>query len=372
MTPTRIPPGWTFWPITGHLSSESCSPAAKRPARKDAGSARSRRLRARLRTRRAGALQRPGECEAGGRGPSLSTRFLARRWFLGSRCLCTRGRPCTRRALRLLLGWGLRRWRDLDDRGRRHLDGDVTGALADAGDAAARTRAPALDRRALVHVRRRDDEVVADQTVVRLRVRDGRMQHLLDFARGGTLGEGEDRPRLGYRAAADVLRDEPRLARRDAHPLRLGAHFLLLRSRDGRHYFFTSAFRSPEWPRNVRVGANSPSLWPTICSVTNTGTCLRPSWTAIVCPTISGKIVDARDQVRIIRFSFAAFMASIRLSSRSWTYGPFFDDLLTDGSPGDDFASLPFETQAVQGRRPRSGSTARARPRTRQCAAYRA
>src|SRR5438105_3223100 len=25
-----------------------------------------------------------------------------------------------------------------------------------------------------------------------------------------------------------------------------------------------------------------------------TGTCLRPSWTAIVCPTISGKIVDVR------------------------------------------------------------------------------
>src|SRR5206468_6750665 len=31
-----------------------------------------------------------------------------------------------------------------------------------------------------------------------------------------------------------------------------------------------------------------------------TGTCLRPSWTAIVCPTISGKIVEVRDQVRIM------------------------------------------------------------------------
>ena len=27
------------------------------------------------------------------------------------------------------------------------------------------------------------------------------------------------------------------------------------------------------------------------------GTCLRPSWTAIVWPTISGKIVEVRDQV---------------------------------------------------------------------------
>src|SRR3954469_11555395 len=35
-------------------------------------------------------------------------------------------------------------------------------------------------------------------------------------------------------------------------------------------------------PRYVRVGANSPSLCPTIDSLTNTGTCLRPSWTAIV------------------------------------------------------------------------------------------
>jgi hypothetical protein len=54
-----------------------------------------------------------------------------------------------------------------------------------------------------------------------------------------------------------------------------------------------------------------------------TGTCLRPSWTAIVWPTMSGKTVEARDQVRIIRFSPEAFIASIRLISRSWTKGPF-------------------------------------------------
>ncbi len=38
----------------------------------------------------------------------------------------------------------------------------------------------------------------------------------------------------------------------------------------------------PACPRYRRVGANSPSLCPTIDSVTNTGTCLRPSCTAIV------------------------------------------------------------------------------------------
>src|SRR5258708_1414504 len=42
----------------------------------------------------------------------------------------------------------------------------------------------------------------------------------------------------------------------------------------------TFPFLSPEWPWNVRVGANSPSLCPTMFSVTNTGTNLRPLCTA--------------------------------------------------------------------------------------------
>jgi hypothetical protein len=36
-----------------------------------------------------------------------------------------------------------------------------------------------------------------------------------------------------------------------------------------------------------------------------------------VCPTISGKIVDVRDQVLIMRFSPEEFIASMRLISRS-------------------------------------------------------
>ncbi len=50
------------------------------------------------------------------------------------------------------------------------------------------------------------------------------------------------------------------------------------------------------------MGANSPSLWPTIESETNTGTCLRPSCTAIVWPIMSGMMVDRRDQVRMTVF----------------------------------------------------------------------
>ena len=55
---------------------------------------------------------------------------------------------------------------------------------------------------------------------------------------------------------------------------------------------------------NVRVGANSPSLWPTMFSVTSTGMCCLPLCTAIVRPTISGMTVERRDQVLIGRRSF--------------------------------------------------------------------
>src|SRR4051812_36145513 len=79
----------------------------------------------------------------------------------------------------------------------------------------------------------------------------------------------------------------------------------------------------------MRVGANSPSLWPTIDSVTKTGTCLRPSWTAMVCPTMSGKIVEVRDQVLIICLVPASFIDSMRAIRRSSTNGPFFDERLT-------------------------------------------
>ncbi|GIV00108.1 MAG: hypothetical protein KatS3mg014_1723 [Actinomycetota bacterium] len=73
----------------------------------------------------------------------------------------------------------------------------------------------------------------------------------------------------------------------------------------------SSAARTSTCDRNVRVGANSPSLCPTIASVMYTGTCLRPSWTAIVCPTISGTIVERRDQVRMTCFSPRRFISTI-------------------------------------------------------------
>src|SRR5690606_25490542 len=74
------------------------------------------------------------------------------------------------------------------------------------------------------------------------------------------------------------------------------------------------AFLSPACEWNVRVGANSPSLCPTMFSVTNTGTNFRPLCTANVRPTASGMIVERRDQVLIGFLSPELVVASIFLS----------------------------------------------------------
>lgn len=89
------------------------------------------------------------------------------------------------------------------------------------------------------------------------------------------------------------------------------------------HYFL----RLPPCPRKLRVGENSPSLWPTMFSVTNTGTKVLPLCTAMVSPTMSGMIIDARDQVLITDFLFDSF-DFCTFSSNLWkTYGPFLIDL---------------------------------------------
>src|SRR6266550_630367 len=91
-------------------------------------------------------------------------------------------------------------------------------------------------------------------------------------------------------------------------------------------------------PRHVRVGANSPRRWPTMFSVMNTGTCRRPSWTAMVWPTMIGRIIDGRDQVFTTFFSFSEFRISIFSLRDFSTKGPFFTDLLiaqSPASPGD-------------------------------------
>src|SRR5437763_3739621 len=78
-----------------------------------------------------------------------------------------------------------------------------------------------------------------------------------------------------------------------------------------------------EWPRNSRVAANSPSLWPTMFSVMYTGMNLFPLCTARVWPTKSGVIVERRDQVLQTFFSFLWFRAWVFAMSDGSTYGRF-------------------------------------------------
>src|SRR3954452_20739168 len=61
-----------------------------------------------------------------------------------------------------------------------------------------------------------------------------------------------------------------------------------------------------------------------MASVTNTGTCLRPSCTAMVWPSIAGRIIERRDHVLMTFFVPLSFCASTFLMRWSSTNGPFF------------------------------------------------
>ncbi len=71
----------------------------------------------------------------------------------------------------------------------------------------------------------------------------------------------------------------------------------------------TSVAARMECPLKLRVKLNSPSLCPTMFSVTYTGINFLPLCTAMVWPTISGTTVERRDQVRNTFFSLREFMA---------------------------------------------------------------
>src|ERR1700678_2586065 len=91
-------------------------------------------------------------------------------------------------------------------------------------------------------------------------------------------------------------------------------------------YSAADTFLSPECALNVRVGANSPSLWPTMFSDTSTGTCRRPLCTAMVKPTISGMTMERRDQVLIGRRSFFWLAVCTFLARCKSTNGPFLSE----------------------------------------------
>src|SRR5690606_19597827 len=92
-------------------------------------------------------------------------------------------------------------------------------------------------------------------------------------------------------------------------------------------YFLTTAFFVPAvCPLNVRVRANSPSLWPTMFSEMYTGICCLPLCTAMVRPTKSGRTVERRDQVLIGRLSLVARDVSTFFSRWASTNGPFLTE----------------------------------------------
>src|SRR5512135_619354 len=82
----------------------------------------------------------------------------------------------------------------------------------------------------------------------------------------------------------------------------------------------------PEWPLKVLVGENSPSLCPTIFSVTYTGINFLPLCTAKVNPMNSGSMTERLDHVLTSFFSPDEAISFTFFISFSSTNGPFFND----------------------------------------------
>src|ERR1700728_398344 len=211
----------------------------------------------------------------------------------------------------------------------------MAAALVDPVAAALCTRPEPLGGRPLVHPGTAHDERGRVEARL-LGIGDSARQDLADGVARRLRREGERRLCLVGRHPADEVHHPAGLARRDAHVPRLCPRFhLLSRSLSSlkpelpRCLHYSSGYRrlrrsSRTWLRKVRVGANSPSLCPTIDSVMNTGTCLRPSCTAIVWPSIAGTIMDRRDQVLITFLVPLSFCRSTFLIRWSSTNGPFF------------------------------------------------
>src|SRR5450631_3875783 len=203
----------------------------------------------------------------------------------------------------------------------------VAGRLDDAVAAALGARLEALEHRALLHADAGDLQLVDVGAVVVLGVRDRALEHLLDDLGALLRREGKDVERVADRLSAHEVGDEAAFLGREPHAVEFRIHV-----HRGFLYFFGAAgagtdgaatLRSAEWPLKVRVSANSPSLWPTMFSVTYTGMCCLPLWTAMVRPTKSGRIVERRDHVLIGRLSFEAEATSTFFMRCPSTNGPF-------------------------------------------------
>ena len=133
-----------------------------------------------------------------------------------------------------------------------HDDGDVAGALADPRAPTAGTGPVALGRRALVGPGAGDEQLVGREVVVVLRVRDRGVQELRDLFGRAPLAEPQHLARVVDVQATDEAEHLPDLGGRRAR---------VLEGRACLGHGYRRPWRSwPAWKRNVRVGANSPSL----------------------------------------------------------------------------------------------------------------
>ena len=136
-------------------------------------------------------------------------------------------------------------------------DRDVRRALADPEVATAGTRLAPLPRRAFVGVRDGHEELFGGELVVVLGVRDRGLEHLEHVVGRVLLAELQRALGVVDREAADEVEDLTDLVRRHGLVARGGTR--VRRVDDGSHQ--RRLDRScPAWYRNVRVGANSPSL----------------------------------------------------------------------------------------------------------------
>src|SRR5439155_26747117 len=104
----------------------------------------------------------------------------------------------------------------------RQVDGDVACALADLGRPSQRARTEPLDGRTFVDHHLMDAELLWEELVVVLRVRDCRLEDLQNRNCSCTRCVSEYRTRLVNRLSADVIHDQTGLAWRRSNVLGLG------------------------------------------------------------------------------------------------------------------------------------------------------
>src|SRR5450830_682826 len=179
----------------------------------------------------------------------------------------------------------------------RHVH--VARGLADAVATTLGASSETLQRGTLLNVDRLDAEFVNVGAVIVFGVGDGRFKNLLDDASGLLLRERQDVQSLIHLLAADQVGHQTALIDRQTNAPEDCTCF------HGHSLFLLDFFVRGVTLEGARQGEFT-QLWPTIWSVTYTGTCCLPLCTAMVSPMNSGRTMERRDQVLIGFLSLVA------------------------------------------------------------------